>query len=121
MFAALEALAADDRRQLVLTAPRNRAIPVKPGLTAKNGLASPRRPCVGCRTHLALLPPYSPELQSAERLWPMVNEGVANQLFEHSLWLEDAIDARCIELMKAPEHDRARCDYRWWPRDVAIQ
>lgn len=28
------------------------------------------------------LPPYSPELQPAERLWPLVNEPLANQAFE---------------------------------------
>lgn len=32
--------------------------------------------------HLVPLPPYSPELQPAERLWPLVNEPLANQAFE---------------------------------------
>lgn len=68
--------------------------------------------------HLAFLPPYSPELQPAERLWPLVNEVVANQLFEHIVWLEDAIEDRCVQLMEAPEQVRALCDYHWWPRDV---
>ena len=30
--------------------------------------------------HLAFLPSYSPEMQPAERLWPIVNEAVANRL-----------------------------------------
>lgn len=68
---------------------------------------------------LALLPPYSAELQPAGRLWPLVNEVVANQFFEHILWLEDAIEAGCVELMVAPEQVRARCDDHWRPRDVA--
>ncbi len=32
--------------------------------------------------HLVPLPPYSPELQPAERLWPLINEPIANQAFE---------------------------------------
>jgi hypothetical protein len=32
--------------------------------------------------HLELLPSGSPELQPAERLWPLTNEAVANRLFE---------------------------------------
>ncbi|MDF5733453.1 MAG: transposase [Rhizonema sp. PD38] len=31
--------------------------------------------------HLEYLPPYSPELQPAERLWPLVNEQGANRSF----------------------------------------
>jgi hypothetical protein len=31
--------------------------------------------------HLEFLPSGSPELQPAERLWPLTNEGVANGLF----------------------------------------
>ncbi|WP_460414404.1 IS630 family transposase, partial [Thermus oshimai] len=30
---------------------------------------------------LVFLPPYSPELQPAERVWPLVNEAVANRYF----------------------------------------
>ena len=32
--------------------------------------------------HLTLLPPHSPELQPAERLWTLVDEPIANQSFE---------------------------------------
>ena len=31
--------------------------------------------------HLHLLPPHSPELQPAERLWPLTNEPLANRHF----------------------------------------
>ncbi len=31
--------------------------------------------------HLHFLPPYSPELQPAERLWPLTNEALANRHF----------------------------------------
>ncbi|MBW4594273.1 MAG: transposase [Brasilonema angustatum HA4187-MV1] len=36
--------------------------------------------------HLEYLPAYSPELQAAERLWPLVNEPIANRSFDQ---LED--------------------------------
>ena len=31
---------------------------------------------------LIFLPPYSPKLQPAERVWPMMNEAVANRYFQ---------------------------------------
>ncbi|QBD77345.1 IS630 family transposase [Ktedonosporobacter rubrisoli] len=31
--------------------------------------------------HLLFLPPHSPELQPAERLWPLTNEPLANRIF----------------------------------------
>jgi len=31
--------------------------------------------------HLVFLPPYSPEVQLAERLWSLSNEPVANRVF----------------------------------------
>jgi transposase len=41
--------------------------------------------------HLEYLPAYSPELQPAERLWPLCNEGVANRLFATIQELEEAV------------------------------
>lgn len=32
--------------------------------------------------HVVLLPPHSPELQPAERLWPLTNEPIVNKSFE---------------------------------------
>ncbi|MGE5446311.1 MAG: transposase, partial [Ignavibacteriales bacterium] len=40
--------------------------------------------------HLIPLPPYSPELQPAERLWRLTNEAVANKRFENLDELEEA-------------------------------
>lgn len=31
--------------------------------------------------HLVFLPPYSPEIQPAERLWPLSNEAISNRAF----------------------------------------
>jgi hypothetical protein len=41
--------------------------------------------------HLEFLPARSPELQPAERLWPLVNERVANRPFENLDELEGAL------------------------------
>jgi len=38
------------------------------------------------------------ELQPAERLWPLIDEGVINQVFESLEELEEAIARRCRQL-----------------------
>src|SRR4051812_43472216 len=47
---------------------------------------------------LAYLPPYSPELQPAEHLWPVLDEPLANQSFETLADLERAVAERCLVL-----------------------
>ena len=39
--------------------------------------------------HLVFLPPYSPEVQPAERLWPLSNEPLANRVFPSLNELEE--------------------------------
>ncbi len=39
--------------------------------------------------HLFPLPPYSPELQPAERLWPLIDEPLANKAFNSIDEVED--------------------------------
>ncbi|MFT4041386.1 MAG: IS630 family transposase [Thermomicrobiales bacterium] len=65
--------------------------------------------------HLLFLPPYSPELQPAERLWPLVDEAVANQVFPDITALEDALVARCQVLEAQPARIRAHTCFHWWP------
>jgi hypothetical protein len=48
--------------------------------------------------HLEFLPSGSPELQPAERLWPLTNEGVANGLFEEIEEIDKLIDESNIDL-----------------------
>ena len=66
--------------------------------------------------HLEFLPPASPELQPAERLWPLANEGVANRLFEEIEEMEEALVERCVQLLDQPEAIRGLTDYHWWPQ-----
>lgn len=65
--------------------------------------------------HLIFLPPYSPELQPAERLWPLVDEVVANRVFTDITELEDVLVARCRTLEGQPARLRAHTHYHWWP------
>ncbi|MET0115747.1 MAG: IS630 family transposase, partial [Limnospira maxima] len=43
---------------------------------------------------------HSPELQPAERLWPLVDEPIANRSFENLDQLEELLCARCRSLWK---------------------
>jgi transposase len=65
--------------------------------------------------HLAMLPPYTPELQPAERLWPLLNEGLANRPFATSGHLDRALVRRCRQLLQQPTPIRALTLYHWWP------
>jgi hypothetical protein len=47
---------------------------------------------------LAFLPPYSPELQPAERLWPLVDEPIANRHVASLAELDAILAARCRRL-----------------------
>jgi transposase len=67
--------------------------------------------------HLEFLPSGSPELQPAQRLWPLTNEAVANKLFERIEELEEALLVdRCVELLDQAEAIRDLTNYHWWPQ-----
>jgi len=65
-----------------------------------------------------LLPPYSPELQPAEHLWPLTNTVLANRHFASIDDLEDAQAARCAALQARPDLIRATTRFQWWPRRI---
>src|SRR4051812_32588568 len=69
--------------------------------------------------HLEFLPSGSPELQPAERLWPLTNEALANQLFEEIEEVEEALVERCVELLDQTEAIRDLTNYHWWPQAAA--
>ncbi len=60
------------------------------------------------------LPSYSPELQPAEKLWPLMHECMANELIPNIDTLEKLLSERCRELQKQPEIIRAHTNYSWW-------
>ena len=60
------------------------------------------------------LPPYSPELQPAEKLWPLLREPLANHLIETLLEVETLMVDRCRSLYDQKDLI-AGCTHRdWW-------
>ncbi len=66
--------------------------------------------------HLVLMPPHSPELQPAERLWPLTNEPIANKSFETLDQLEEVLFQRCQVLLEQRELIRGLTCYHCWPK-----
>jgi len=66
--------------------------------------------------HLHFLPPYSPELQPVEQLWPLTHECHANRVFENIEDLEETLTERCMWLAKNNEIVAGRTNFHWWPR-----
>jgi transposase len=64
--------------------------------------------------YLVFLPPYSPNMQPAERLWPIVNEGIAKQVLEPLDALLERVAQRCVELLKLPNFISGLPHFHWW-------
>ena len=65
--------------------------------------------------HLEHLPPYSPELMPAERLWELTDAPLANRVFERLADLESVLAERCVSLTQEQRQIRSRTLYHWWP------
>jgi transposase len=65
------------------------------------------------RITLVPLPAYTPELNPAERLWPLVKEGVANRTHESLAALAETVCGRCQRITAAQV--TALTNYHWWP------
>ncbi|MDZ8186634.1 MAG: IS630 family transposase [Nostoc sp. ChiSLP02] len=70
--------------------------------------------------HLEFIPSHSPELQPAERLWPLVNEPIANRSFKNLDELEQVLFQRCQILLKQPSLIQAFACFHWWPKTKAL-
>jgi DDE superfamily endonuclease len=70
--------------------------------------------------HLESLPAYSPELQPAERLWPLTNEPLANRAFPDLAALDAVLAEQCVRLTEQPDRGRAQTLFHWWPRTVPM-
>jgi transposase len=68
--------------------------------------------------HLLFLPPKSPELQPAERLWPLTNEAMANRTFVDLDELEQVIGDRCRVLLRRRGFIRGLTNFYWWAEAV---
>jgi transposase len=63
---------------------------------------------------LVFLPPYSPELQPAERLWALVDEPIVNRHVTSPAELDAIIAERC----RRPDATsiKPRANFHWWPQ-----
>jgi transposase len=68
--------------------------------------------------HWLFLPPYAPELQPAEQLWPLTNTALVNRHFATLDDLEDAQFARCLALQQRPDLIRSTTRFHWWPQQI---
>jgi hypothetical protein len=65
--------------------------------------------------HLYCLPSHSPELQPAERLWPLTNEPIANRCFKTLDELEAVLFERCQKLLNLKHLISGLTHFYWWP------
>ena len=68
--------------------------------------------------HLVRLPARSPELQPAERIWPLIREAIANRAFDTLEQLIECITARCAWMDSVPDFIRGLTNFHWWPDDI---
>ena len=62
---------------------------------------------------IEFLPPYSTELQPAERLWILVDEPLVNEHFETINEIEELLVQRCNVLREMKEEIRNLTHYHW--------
>ena len=62
---------------------------------------------------LFYLPPYTPELQPAERLWSLLREAIANKVWTTLCALEDAVEKRCQWFSKNRKTVQAHVGFQW--------
>jgi len=70
------------------------------------------------RTHLLFLPPYSPELQPAEHLWPLTHTVLVNRHFATIEALEDVQATRCVALQARPDLVCSTTLFHWWSQRI---
>lgn len=63
---------------------------------------------------VSFLPPYSPHLQPAERLWPILNEALANRVFDSLDELLDRVEQRCVQLLELTSLVSGLTQFHWW-------
>jgi transposase len=67
--------------------------------------------------HLVFLPSHTPELQPAERVWPLVRESLANTALANLDSLEARLVERCQKLVPQRDVISKLTHYHWWPHD----
>jgi transposase len=80
------------------------------------GWHSAQRLRVPDHVHLLFLPPYSPELQPAEHLWPLTNTALVNRHLASIEELEELQLQRCLALQEQSALVRSTTLFPWWPQ-----
>ena len=65
---------------------------------------------------LVFLPPYSPELQPAERLWQLTDAPLKNRHFKTLAHLQLTLAAQCQWLENQWDQVKALTGFHWWPK-----
>ena len=110
---------------------QHRAVQRAPGVVRRRGGDGPDKHVIlvldGAGWHVAkdlvvpegvelmFLPPYSPQIQPAERLWPLTNEPIVNEYFETLEELDEVLAERCRILADDPDQIKAHTLFEWWP------
>jgi len=82
------------------------------------GWHTSKRLRVPAHVHLHFLPPYSPQLQPAERLWPLLHEAIANKPIEDIDQLEAILIERCNALDEDKPAIQHLTEFHWWREAV---
>jgi transposase len=105
-FAALLALFAREagagRERIIVLGLDNAGWHTAPNLVVPDGM------------RLVYLPRYSPELQPAEHLWPVLDEPLANRYFVTLADLEHVVTERCRILNR--DQLKPGTNFHWWPK-----
>lgn len=64
---------------------------------------------------LVHLPPYTPEVQPAERLWTLVDQPIVNKHVADIDALDTIISARCDALADNRKAIKGQTGFHWWP------
>jgi transposase len=94
------------RERIIVLVLDNAGWHTEPGLAVPDGI------------RLVFLPPYSPELQPAERLWPLVDEPIVNRHFATLADLDAVLARRCRVLQQDHALIAAHTNFHWWPKPI---
>jgi transposase len=67
---------------------------------------------------LVYQPSYSPELQPAEHLWPLVDEPLVNKHFDTIEDLDATVAQRCCVLHRDQNTIANATKFHWWPKSI---
>jgi len=94
------------RERIIVPVLDNAGWHTEPGLAVPDGI------------RLVFLPPYSPELQPAERLWPLLDEPIVNRHFATLADLDAVLARRCRTLRQDQALIAAHTNFHWWPKPI---